>query len=73
MIDPITWIGIKERIKGIKTVQIPDPDNLEEWRDVSTHQMSLLRDPRVQIIKMSEVHHHPKMWQVGNNKSILRL
>ena len=25
------------------------------------------------IIKMPEVHHHQKMWQVGNNKSILRL
>ena len=75
MNDPIIWIGVIERIKGTKIVQIPDPDNLGEWRDRSTHQMSLLGDgdPQVQIIKMPEVHHHQKMWQVGNNKSILRL
>ena len=70
LIDPITWIGVIERIKGTKIVQILDPDNLGDWRDRSIHQMSLLGDPQVQIIKMSEVHHHQKMWQVGNNKSI---
>ena len=73
MTDPIAWIGTIERIKGTKTVQIPDPGNLGEWRGKTIHQMSRPEDLQDQIIKMLEVHHHQKIWRVGNNKSILRL